>query len=770
MTNLTDRTGVELLVEVGALLSASPSVAALDSALELSVVAVTAFVGGRRGELVVRPTDPTTPFPLADAPGARPPESGRPSVELPESGRPNAELPESGRPSAGRPVRVSLADAPGLMPGLPPAPEPGGHAAPVPPALTPAAGPAPLPGLPAGAPGIGAAPGLSDVQWQRLDEGRPIVDDTSLGGPAVLIPVSHGGLVTAAIRIGGVLNENAVVEHLRGSDRGEIAVGAGSLIGAAIARRASLLTEESADQHARTLLEQLGSVVVQIDTLGRIAYVNPAFTQFTGIPAADVIGQGAMDGVHPDDRQVAAEHMAETSRPGRPGSAVRDVRFRDRDGNPRWMEVQGGPLLDASGNAVGFAGTLHDVTERRQETLNANVARDRAEQARDRAERSNRAKGEFLSRMSHELRTPLNAILGFAQLLESAELSPIDADNLGQILRAGRHLLAVLNDALDVARIETGRLSLSVESVHVEPLVEEALTLMRPAAEEAALTLERPTLATTGMVARADRQRLRQVLLNLLSNAVKYNRPGGRVTVDFHPADDQGSRVAPQAANWLRITVTDTGLGIPADRLDDVFVPFERLGAERTGVEGTGLGLSLVKSLLEAMGARIGVSSVAGFGSTFQIDLPASATGPDDAVELIVAGTAPVSPDVSTSTVLYVEDNPANVTLVQRVLSKREQLNLVVAPDGPSGLRLLEELRPALVLLDVHLPGLSGDELLAAVRHHADPVLRRTPIVVVTADVSGGAEQRLRGAGADAFLAKPIDVMALLAEVDLHVR
>ncbi|WP_344652888.1 hybrid sensor histidine kinase/response regulator, partial [Cryptosporangium japonicum] len=632
------------------------------------------------------------------------------------------------------------------------------------------AGPAPLPGLPAGAPGIGAAPGLSDIQWQRLDEGRPTVDDTSLGGPAVLVPVSHGGLVTAALRIGGVVNETAVAEHLRGSERGEVALGAGALIGAAIARRAALLDADLEERHARALLDQLSSVVVEIDNLGRISYVNPAFTQFTGIPAADVIGRGAMESVHPDDRQVAAEHMAEMSHPDRARSMLRDVRFRDRDGNPRWMEVQGGPLLDGSGTPVGFVGTLRDVTERRQETLNANVARDRAEQARDRAERSNRAKGEFLSRMSHELRTPLNAILGFAQLLESTDLSPIDADNVGQILRAGRHLLAVLNDALDVARIETGRLSLSVEDVHVEPLVEEALTLMRPAAEDAGVTLERPTLATTGMIARADRQRLRQVLLNLLSNAVKYNRPGGRVTVDFHPADDQGSRVASDAANWLRVTVTDTGLGIPADRLDDVFVPFERLGAERSGVEGTGLGLSLVKSLLEAMGARIGVSSVAGFGSTFQIDLPASATGPDDAVELSAAGAAPVSPSVRTSTVLYVEDNPANVTLVQRVLSKRERVNLVVAPDGPSGLRLLEELRPALVLLDVHLPGLSGDELLAAVRHHADPVLRRTPVVVVTADVSGGAEPRLRGAGADAFLAKPIDVLALLDEVDRHVK
>ena len=738
--SLTDRSGVELLVEVGTLLSAS-SLTELDSGLELSVVAVAAFLGGRRGELVVRPADrpgPSDPFPLADAEAAQAPRS--------------------------------LADAPGLTPGLPQLPEPGEHAAPVPPPLTPAAGPAPRPGLPAGAPGIGATPGLSDIQWQRLGEGRPIVDDTSLGGPGVLLPVSHQGLVTAALRIGGLISESAVVEQLRGSERGEVVVGAGALIGAAITRRADLLAQESEGQRARTILDQLGSIVVQLDTLGRIAYVNPAFTEFTGVPAAELIGKGAMDHVHPDDRQVAAEHLAQSMRGADDGQTViRDVRFLDRDGNPHWMEVRGQAIRDAEGSVAGFAGTLHDVTERRQEALDADAARDRAEQARDRAERANRAKGEFLSRMSHELRTPLNAILGFAQLLELADLRPEDADNLTQIIRAGRHLLAVLNDALDVAGTETGRLSLSVEDVHVEPVVEECLNLIRPEAEAVGVMLERPALAPTGLVARADRQRLRQVLLNLLSNAVKYNREGGRVRVDVHPADDTGGRVAPDAARWLRVTVADNGLGIPADRFEEVFVPFERLGAERTDVEGTGLGLSLVKSLLEAMGARIGLSSVEGLGTTFRLDLPATVTAPDDRPDLNTAGAAPVAADTRTSTVLYIEDNPANVTLVQRVLSKREHLNLVVAHDGTSGTRLVEELRPALVLLDIHLPGRSGDEVLAAVRNHPDPVLRRTPVVVVTADVSGGAERRLREAGADAFLTKPIDVHALLSAVDLHV-
>lgn len=718
--SITDKSGIELLVEVGTLLSAT-SVADLDTGLDLSVVAVAAYVGGRRAELVVRPVAApggADSVPLANAPGA------------PTGPPPN------------------LADAPGLTPGLPPAsavhqPEP---------------------------PTIGTAPGLSDVQWRRLHEGRPVVDDTSLGGPAVLLPVSSKGTVTAAVRVGGLIGEAAVAANLVGGERGEVVNGVGTLIGAALARRQAIAVAEADERRAQQILDQVGSVIVHVDAVGRIGYLNPAFTELFGIPVSEMIGKGAMDRIHPDDHHVAAEHMAEGMRGQDRGQrAVRDVRFLDKDGRPHWMEVQGQALLDASGQITGFAGTLHDVTERRQETLNANAARDRAERARDRAERSNRAKSEFLSRMSHELRTPLNAILGFAQLLELVELEAEDADSLDQIVRAGRHLLAVINDALDVARIETGRLSLSVEDVHVEPVVDDCLDLMRPAAEAAGLTIGRPTMTHTGMVARADRQRLRQVLINLLSNAVKYNRPGGQVTVDFHPADDQGNRVDAPSAEWLRITIADTGIGIPADRIDEVFVPFERLGAERTGVEGTGLGLSLAKSLMDAMGARISLTSIEGIGSTFHLDLPAVAIEPGEPAfdfDRDLLGAT----DQATATVLYVEDNPANVTLVQRVLSRRGELHLVVAPDGAAGLRLIEELRPGLVLLDVHLPAMSGDEVLAAVRAHSDPVLRRTPIVVVTADVSGGAERRLRAAGADAFIGKPIDVKLLLAEIDHHLE
>ncbi|WP_170324087.1 ATP-binding protein [Cryptosporangium phraense] len=597
---MTDRSGVELLVEVGTLLSA-PTVAALDTGLELSVVAVTAFVGGRRGELVVRPSDqpgPTDPFPLADAEARA--ASGPPTGE----------------------ETVRLADAPGLTPGLPPVPEPGEHAAAVPSALRPPAGPAPLPDLPAGAPGIGAAPGLSEGQWQRLDEGRPVVDDTSLGGPAVLFPVSCAGMVIAALRVGGLVNERAVADNLTASERGEVVTGACALLGAAITRR-----------------------------------------------------------------QAAAE--SETPAASARGAAPR----AERDGDS---------------------------------------GRDAAPSA----------ESDFLARMSHELRTPLNAILGFAQLLEPADLTPEESDNLTHIVRAGRHMLAILNDALDVEAVESGHVSLDPEDIDLDQAIGEALDLIRPAAESAGLAIERP--ATDGLRVRADRQRLRQVLLNLLSNAVKYNRPGGRIRVEANPVDSRGHRTDDDF-RYVQIAVADSGRGIPEDRLADVFTPFERIGVKDVG--GTGLGLSLVKSLTTAMDGCVDVTSSEGAGSTFTIDLP-------------YAGQAR---EQERATVLYVEDDPANVTLVQRVLSANEQLNLVVAPDGPSGVRLIEELRPALVLLDVHLPDVEGDEILAGIRSHTDPDRRRTPVVVVSADPTG--ERRLLDAGADAFVSKPIENHLLLNEI-----
>ncbi|WNV75004.1 ATP-binding protein [Geodermatophilus sp. DSM 44513] len=524
------------------------------------------------------------------------------------------------------------------------------------------------------------------------------------------------------------------------------------------ARSAEVVASET---RYRSLIDDLGDLVVETDAAGHFTYVNRAFTELTGVRLEDMAGWGLLDRVHPDDRPIAEAQVAaglggaDTAGP----ETACEVRFLVPDGSTRWMSVRGRPVFDDAGDLVGLRGILHDVTVRveaeqqvRAALAQAEAALADAETARDEAQRLSRAKSEFLSRMSHELRTPLNAILGFGQLLELGDLTGEDAENLGQIMRAGTHLLDLINEVLDVVRIESGRLSLSLEPVAVREVVAESLDLVRTAAAPRGISLRTPT-RLDGAVVVADRQRLKQVLVNLLSNAVKYNRDGGDVTVAWGPSPDDPQR--------LRLAVTDTGQGIPADRLDDAFVPFDRLGAENSGIEGTGVGLSLTKTLVEAQSGVIGVLSEPGRGSTFWVDLPAA--------EPLVVPAAPVVDAVLTHTVLYVEDNPSNTTLVRKVLARRPHVHLEVVADGAEALPAAAAVRPDLVLLDLHLPGVPGEEVLARLRGSEDTRLAGVPVVVVTADLSPGIERRMLEAGATRFLSKPIDVRQLLAVVDEHL-
>ncbi|MEN3308424.1 MAG: hypothetical protein V7603_4626 [Micromonosporaceae bacterium] len=404
---------------------------------------------------------------------------------------------------------------------------------------------------------------------------------------------------------------------------------AAQVIAAGLAGARAIGQAAAAEQRARAMLDDIGAVVVRVGPDGRVTFVNQAWTTLTGIAFHDIVGKDAMHHVHPDDRILAAQHMAALIG----GSAEsREVRFLARDGDPRWMEVKGRALFDGGGAVAGFAGILHDVTERRGAELQARDARGRAEHAQAVAERANQAKSDFLSRMSHELRTPLNAIVGFSELLECSDLEPDDAECVTQIVRAGRHLLDLVTEALDVNRIESGQLPVRLASIPVGEVVADCAALLRPAAAERRLTIRHLRAGQPDARVWADPQRLKQALLNVFSNAVKYSHPGGTVTVDCYPLDLETPFGRESDGGWLRIAVTDTGIGIPADRLDDVFLPFERIGAERTEVEGTGLGLALTRSLVEAMSGQIRVHSVQGVGTTFQIDLPAAAPVPDQPV------------------------------------------------------------------------------------------------------------------------------------------
>ena len=333
--------------------------------------------------------------------------------------------------------------------------------------------------------------------------------------------------------------------------------------------------------------------------------------------------------------------------------------------------------------------------------------------------------------MSHELRTPLNAILGFAQLLDLDDLDTEQRDNLGHIMSGARHLLSLINEVLDIAAIEAGRLSLSLEPVALADVAAETVSLIRPLADQHQIVLVGPNVACTTHVL-GDRQRLKQVLLNLLSNAVKYNREGGSVHLACEPVP--GER--------LRIKVTDTGLGIVPEALERLFVPFERVASQPSAIEGTGLGLPLSKRLAEAMGGALELVSTP--SRRRRRPEPVSQTGPD-------------------ITVLYIEDNLSNLQLVERVLGHRPGVRLISAMRPQLGLDLASQ-HPDLILLDLHLPDMPGEAVLR--RLWSSPATADIPVAILSADARPALIERLLAGGARGFLTKPLDVKELLGLVD----
>ncbi|WP_019875802.1 ATP-binding protein [Sporichthya polymorpha] len=406
-------------------------------------------------------------------------------------------------------------------------------------------------------------------------------------------------------------------------------------------------------------------------------------------------------------------------------------------------------FVDPGRDEIGVVSRrLTDVASRWQ------LWKSEAQAARVAAEEANQAKSEFLSRMSHELRTPLNAVLGFAQLLEM-DLPEGEKESARQIRRAGAHLLDLINEVLDISRIEAGQLTLSLEPVRVSDVVGEVVELMAPLAADHGVALDVSAVVRGSGYVLADRQRTKQIVLNLVSNAVKYNRPGGFVVVRCHAGD-------PTTA----IEVTDNGVGIAAEDLVRLFTPFERLGATNSEIEGTGVGLALSQRLASAMEGRIEVESERGAGSTFRLVLP-SATAPTTAVDRPTGEIrlpAARASEESTLVVLAVEDNPANVRLLQEIVSRRPGWRLVTAGQGQLGLDLAIADPPDLVLLDLHLPDLRGEDVLMRLR--AEPSTAAVPVVVVSADATPGRAERIVALGAADYFTKPIQVGRLLALLD----
>jgi CheY-like chemotaxis protein len=354
--------------------------------------------------------------------------------------------------------------------------------------------------------------------------------------------------------------------------------------------------------------------------------------------------------------------------------------------------------------------------------------------------------------MSHELRTPLNAILGFAQLLSMTLADEAQRQRVRQIESAGWHLLELINDVLDLARIEAGAMSTSPEPVELGELVGSAMSLVQPLAAERGVTLAAPEGTATAAWATADRRRLRQVLANLLSNAVKYNHRGGSVRV----------AVGTDAAGQRTLAVSDTGRGFTPQQLAQLFQPFQRFVGDHEAIEGTGIGLVITRRLVELMGGALAVESEAGRGSVFRITLPSAAAPPSPAPAM--AQLPAVPGDARRARVLYVEDNPSNVELLREVLALRPGLELTVATDGPGG--LAQALRGGfdLALVDIDLPGMDGVELCQRLR--AEPATAALPLLALSANAMPAETRRALQAGFDAYLTKPLDVVRLLEEID----
>jgi PAS domain S-box-containing protein len=512
--------------------------------------------------------------------------------------------------------------------------------------------------------------------------------------------------------------------------------------------RAQTALRES-ETRFRSLADAAPALIWLSDTEGRQTWFNQRWLEYRGTTMDEELAHDWTSRVHPDDYERCRVAFAAAF-----GARERyDIEFRLRraDGGWGWIADTGIPRAGPAGRFEGYVSYGWEISERKAAEA-ALIA------AKDEAERANRAKSEFLSRMSHELRTPMNAILGFGQLLENDgdnPLTPTQRGRVRELLRGGRHLLTLINEVLDLARIESGALQLQLEPVDVPALVAACRRLVQPVAEQREITLDVDT-PDGPCHALADRQRLQQVVLNLLSNAIKYNRRGGQVRITCRR---DGERV--------RLEVSDCGPGISAQQQTRLFQAFERLDADKSAVEGAGIGLALSKWLVDLMKGEIGVTSEVGAGSTFWVDLVGAEAQPEPAppdTAPMPLGEPPASRVPPTRTVLYIEDNPVNQILMQGMLARRPGIRLLMADRALAGLEIAAADPPDLVLLDIQLPGIDGFETLRRLR--AAPATRDLPVIAVSANAMPGDVEQARRAGFSEYLTKPLEMKRLLDVVD----
>jgi len=528
-------------------------------------------------------------------------------------------------------------------------------------------------------------------------------------------------------------------------------------------RRQEALLKTGALQNA--ILTSANFSIIATDEKGIIQLFNVGAERMLGYLAAEVVNKINPSDIHdPEEVMARAEALSRelgtTITPGFEALAFKasrgiediyELTYICKDGSRFPAIVSITALRDDFGEIIGYLLIGTDNSVRKQVELELNKAKAVAEKA-------NLAKSDFLSSMSHELRTPLSAILGFAQLIESGKPAPSVSQkrSVDQILQAGWYLLELINEILDLALIESGKMSLSLEPISLNEVMLECQEMIEPQAKKRGISVVFSRFATPCFV-KADRTRMKQVFINLLSNAIKYNTANGAVAVEYMTS----------IPGRIRVCVRDSGEGLPADKLAQLFQPFNRLGQEANAEEGTGIGLVMTKRLIEMMGGVIGAESTVGQGSVFwiEIDLTAERHAIGGTVAPLTQLESPVHAHAKLRTLLYVEDNPANLMLVEDLIARRSDLRLLSARDGNHGIQIARESQPDLILMDINLPGISG---IAALRILAeDPLTSHIPVVALSANAIPRDIEKGLEAGFFRYLTKPIKVDEFMKTLDI---